>query len=61
MKNITDKMLGCVAKTAEELFLESLGLASCGCAYEPKLSEKTQNFKAKHKSKIEMIYDKIIG
>ncbi len=54
-------MLGCVAKTAEELFLESLGLASCGCAYEPKLSEKTQNFKAKHKSKIEMIYDKIIG
>ena len=60
MFNLTDKFLNCMAATAEELFLEAMGLASCGGAYEPELSKEADDFKKSKKSKIEAIYDRIV-
>ncbi len=58
-KKITNKLLSCMASTAEDLFWEALGLASCGGAYEPKLSDKASKIKAAHTSKIEALYNKL--
>lgn len=59
MSNIADKLLCCVATTAEEAFLEAMGRASFGGAYEPEMSEEAKAYKVAHTSRLEMIFDKI--
>jgi hypothetical protein len=59
MSNIADKLLCCVATTAEEAFLEAMGLASHGGAYEPEMPEEAKAYKTAHTSKLETIFDKI--
>lgn len=60
MTKAIDKVLSCMAMTAEEAFLESLGYASCGGAYEPKLSAVAKEYKSSHVSKIEMIFNRLV-
>jgi len=60
MANITDKLLGYMATTAEEAFLEALGYASRGGIYEPALSDEAQAYKASHTSRIEKLFDKLV-
>lgn len=60
MSKISDKILGYMATTAEEAFLEAMGLASLGGAYEPKLSDEIKAYKSSRISKIETIFDKLV-
>lgn len=60
MSRITDKLLMCMATTAEEAFWEAMGLASCGCTYEPELSDKAKEYKNCHVSKVEALYNKLV-
>ena len=59
MSKISDKILKCMAATAEEAFLEAMGLASRSYTYEPELSDEAAAYKAGHTSKIEALFDKI--
>lgn len=59
MPNIKDQLLQWIATTAEEVFLESMGLASCGGAYELEIPEEVKTYKTVHTSKLESIFDKI--
>ena len=59
MSKISDKILKCMATTAEEAFLEAMGLASKGGTYEPKLSDEATSYKACHTSKLETLFDKL--
>lgn len=60
MSKITDKMLHCMATTAEEAFWEAMGLASRGGTYEPELSEEAKEYKNSHVSKVEALYNKLV-
>ena len=60
MENMIDKLLGYIATTAEEVFWESMGLASCSGAYEPEVSDEVKALKPEHISKIESIFDKLM-
>ncbi len=60
MIKITDKILKCMATTAEEAFLEALGYASCGGAYEPELSDAAKEYKSSHVSRIEKFFNKLV-
>lgn len=60
MSKITDKILQCMATTAEEAFLEAMGLASCSGAYQPELSEEAKSYKADHVSKVESLFSKLV-
>lgn len=59
MIKFSDKVLNYVATTAEEAFLEAMGLASHGGAYEPEMSEEVKAYKANHTSKVEMLFNKL--
>ena len=61
MSKITDKLLKCMASTAESAFLEAMGFASCGGMYEPEMSDEARAYKDEHGSKIESLFDKIIN
>ena len=60
MSKITDKMLKCMATTAEEAFWEAMGLASCGGTYEPELSDEAKEYKRCHVSKVEALYNRLV-
>lgn len=49
-----------MAKTAEKVFFESMGLASFGGMYEPKISDEAETLKNGRISGIEALYDKLI-
>lgn len=59
MTKLSDKVLNYVATTAEEAFLEAMGLASHGGIYEPEMSEEVKAYKANHTSKVEMLFNKL--
>lgn len=60
MSKITDKLLSYMATTAEEAFLEAMGLASMGGAYEPEMPEEVKAYKANHTSRMEAFFDKLV-
>lgn len=60
MSKVTDKLLHCIAATAEKAFWDSLGLASRGGVYEPKISEEAKAFKTGHVSKVEALFSKLV-
>lgn len=60
MTQISDKVLRCMATTAEDAFLEAMGLASCGGTYEPKLSDEAKAYKANHTSTVEKLFRHLI-
>lgn len=60
MSKTTDKLLQCMATTAEEAFWEAMGLASCGGTYEPELSEETKAYKKSRVSKVEVLFNKLV-
>lgn len=53
MVKFSDKILACLAYSAEEAFLEALGLASRTGAYEPEMSDELKAYKETYGSKIE--------
>ncbi len=53
-----NNLLGYIATTAEDIFWQSLGLASYGAAYEPEMSEEVKAIKAQNVSKLEKLYTK---
>jgi hypothetical protein len=55
---IGDKILSCTADAALEAFLTTLGIPSCGGAYEPEVSEEMKAYKAAHMSKLEKLLNK---
>ncbi|MCH5213259.1 MAG: hypothetical protein J1G06_09600 [Oscillospiraceae bacterium] len=59
MSKISDKILKCMATTAEEAFLEAMGLASRSGSYEPEMPDELKTYKANHTSKLEALFDKI--
>ena len=60
MSKITDKVLQCMATTAEEAFWEAMGLASCSGAYQLELPEEAKAYKADNVSKIETLFNKLV-
>lgn len=60
MSKITDKLLSCMATTAEKAFWEAQGFASRGCAYEPEIPEEAKALKTSHVSKVEALFSKLV-
>ena len=58
---VSRKVLTYMATTAEEAFLEALGLASKGGMYEPAIPMSLINAKSEHTSRFVRLYEKILG
>lgn len=61
MSKITDKILDHMALAAERAFRETMGFASRGGAYEPRIPSNRYVQKTHRTSKLEAIYDTCSG
>lgn len=60
MGKLTDRVLTCMATTAEDAFWEALGLASRSGIYEPEMTAEVKAIKANNTSKVEAIFNKLV-
>lgn len=60
MLKISDKVLGYIASAAEAAAKDSVGFASRGGSYEPKMPEDVKAYKANHTSRMEAFFDRLV-
>lgn len=60
MKHLNNKFLRFLANSADRAFHDSMGLASRGYGYEPKMPDKVKEYRMNHTSKIEKLFDTLI-